>query len=98
MRYPCGVGHMGAVRVYWHEGSSVDIYICISCDFCRYTNKRTRKLRRVEIDYIIGRVRIYATEYSRILSYNYVGKILARTYRSYMHALYLPYYYVLTVC
>ena len=32
MRYPCGVGHMGTVRVCWHEGSRNGIvYLFISC-------------------------------------------------------------------
>ena len=52
-------------------------YICISCDFCRYTNKRTRKLRRVEIDYIIESVCCHrkTTYNALLLSANFVGRV-----------------------
>jgi len=50
MRYPCGVGHMGAVRVCWHEGSSRGYIYVYHVIFCRYTNKRLRELERVQND------------------------------------------------
>ena len=79
MRYPCGVGHMGAVRVCWHEGSSrgyMHIYV-YHVNFCRYTNKRTRKLRRVEIDYIIESVCCHqkTTYNALLLSAIFVGRV-----------------------
>jgi len=50
MRYPCGVGHMGAVRECWHDGSSREYsYLYMLCIFCRYTNRDYVKLRTVII-------------------------------------------------
>src|SRR6185312_5292233 len=58
MRYPCGVGHMGAVRECWHERSSRG-YSCIYmlCIFCRYTNRDYVKLRTNRIRLNIYRER-----------------------------------------
>ena len=86
MRYPCGVGHMGAVRVCWHEGSSrgymyISVYHVV---LCRYTNKRTRKLSRVEIDYIIESVCCHGKSAYIAICIS-IGKILVRTYRAYIY-------------
>jgi len=47
---PMWRGHMGAVRVCWHEGSSRGYIYVYHVIFCRYTNKRLRQLERVQND------------------------------------------------
>ena len=60
MRYPCGVGHMGAVRVCWHEGSRNGYYICL-CVLLQETNHVKRVIKSLIVgttSLYIGRVRI----------------------------------------
>src|SRR6185312_16772599 len=58
MRYPCGVGHMGAVRECWHEGSSrEDLYIFMLFISCRYANPDFDRLRTNRIRLNIYRER-----------------------------------------
>ena len=58
MRYPCGVGHMGAVRECWHEGSSHEyLYMYMLPILCRYANHDYDKLRMSSIRLVIYRER-----------------------------------------
>ena len=68
MRYPCGVGYMGAVRECWHEGSRSG-YISVSVFFCRNTNFVKRVMKSLTVgttSLYIGRVRKCATDCPRI--------------------------------
>ena len=68
MRYPCGVGHMGAVRVCWHEGSRNGYYICL-CFLLQETNHVKRVIKSLIVgttSLYIGRVRKCATDCPRI--------------------------------
>ena len=54
--YPCSVGHMGAVRVCWHERSRNGyLYLLLSWFVCRNTNY----VKRVMKSLIIGTTSIY---------------------------------------
>ena len=68
MRYPCGVGHMGAVRVCWHEGSRNGYYICL-CVLLQETNHVKRAIKSLIVgttSLYIGRERNCATDCPRI--------------------------------
>ena len=70
MRYPCGVGHMGAVRVCWHEGSRNGyLYLLLSWFVCRNTNFVKHAIKSLIVgttSIYIGRVRNCATDCPRI--------------------------------
>ena len=52
MRYPCGVGHMGAVRECWHEGSRSGYILCVLL-------QETNHVKRVMKSLIVGTTSIY---------------------------------------
>ena len=62
MRYSCGVGHMGAVRECWHEGSRSGYILCV---FLQETNHVKRVMKSLIVgttSLYIGRVRKCATD------------------------------------
>ena len=68
MRYPCGVGHMGAVSVCWHEGYRNGYYICL-CVLLQETNHVKRVIKSLIVgttSLYIGRERNCATDCPRI--------------------------------
>ena len=52
MRYPCGVGHMGAVRECWHEGSRSGYILCVLL-------QETNHVKRVIKSLIVGTTSLY---------------------------------------
>ena len=52
MRCPCDVGHMGAVRECWHEGSRSDYILCVLL-------QETNHVKRVMKSLIVGTTSIY---------------------------------------
>ena len=52
MRYPCGVGHMGAVRECWHEGSKSGYILYVLL-------QETNHVKRVMKSLIVGMTSIY---------------------------------------
>ena len=66
MRYPCGVGHMGAIRECWHEESRSGYILCV---FLQETNHDKRVMKSLIVgttSLYIGRVRKCATDCPRI--------------------------------
>ena len=84
MCYPCGVGHMGAVRVCWHEGSRNGYYICLRV-LLQETNHVKRVIKSLIVgmtSLYIGRVRKCATDCPRI---PYLVFVWVRNARTRMH-------------
>ena len=67
MRYPCGVGHMGAVRECWHEGSRSGYILCVLLQETNHVKRVMKSLIVGTTSLYIGRVRNCATGRPRIL-------------------------------
>ena len=66
MRYPCGVGHMGAVRECWHEGSGSGYILCVLLQETNHVKRVMKSLTVGTSSLYIGRVRKCATDCPRI--------------------------------
>ena len=82
MRYPCGVGHMGAVRECWHEGSRSGYILCVILQETNHVKCAMKSLIIGTTSLYIGRERNCATDCSRI---PYLVLVWVRNARTCMH-------------
>ena len=66
MRYPCGVGHIGAIRECWHEGSRSGYILCVLLQETNHVKRVMKSLIVGTTSLYIGRVRKCATDCPRI--------------------------------
>ena len=66
MHYPCGVGHIGAVRECWHEGSRSGYILCVLLQETNHIKHIMKSLIVGTTSLYIGRERNCATDCSRI--------------------------------
>ena len=66
MRYPCGVGHMWAVRECWHEGSRSGYILCVLLQETNHVKRVIKSLIVGTTSLYIGRERNCATDRLRI--------------------------------
>ena len=69
MHYSCGIGHMGAVRECWHEGSRSGYILCVLLQKTNHVKHIMKSLIVGTTSIYIGRVRNCATNCPRMPSY-----------------------------
>ena len=82
MHYPCGVGHMGAVRGCWHEGSRSGYILCVLLQETNHVKRVMKSLIVGTTSLYIGRVRKCVTDCPRI---PYLVLVWVRNARTFMH-------------